>query len=57
MVGSSQDGNCLVVWDCRDEAVVQRLEKHGQTVRSLCSDLFSTTVVSASFDKTMKVWV
>ena len=57
LLGNSQDGHALCVWDVASGTIVDRLDGHGGQIREICSSPASDTVVTASFDKTVKVWL
>ena len=59
--GNTQDDNSICVWDIASSTIVKRLDDkschgHSGQIRDMYSSSRSNTLVSASYDKTVKVW-
>jgi WD40 repeat protein len=54
--GNTQDDGSICVWDIASGKIVTKLEGHGSPIRDVFSSKVTDTVVTASFDKCVKVW-
>jgi len=59
--GNTQEDNSICVWDIASAAIVERLDAkssggHTGQVRDMYSSSRSNTLITASYDKTVKVW-
>ena len=59
--GNTQEDSSIYVWDIASTKIVEKLEKaiggHEGQIRDIFSSTVSDTVVTAAFDKTVKVWL
>jgi WD40 repeat protein len=55
--GNTQEDCSLVVWDVASSKIVQLLKGHNGQLRDIYSSKNSDIVVTASFDKTCRVWL
>lgn len=59
--GNSQGNTSVLVWDVGSGSIVKRLDKgcggHSGHIRDLCSSQISHTLVTVSYDMTVKVWL
>ena len=55
--GTTQEDSTICVWDVASASIVKRLEGHKGQIRDIFGSAVSDTLVSASFDKTVKVWL
>ncbi len=55
--GNTQEDSNICVWDIASAKMVKRLEGHSGQVRDIFSCKGSDTVVTCSYDKTVKVWL
>ena len=54
--GNSQHESVLYVWDVASSQMVQKLEGHGQPIRTIHSSNSDNLVVTSGFDKDVKFW-
>ncbi len=59
--GNTQEDNSICVWDIASASIVKRLDDksssgHTGQVRDMYSSSRSNTLITASYDKTVKVW-
>mmetsp|Transcript_16109 Transcript_16109/g.21594 ORF Transcript_16109/g.21594 Transcript_16109/m.21594 type:complete len:126 (-) Transcript_16109:751-1128(-) len=66
ILGNTQEDNSICVWDIASSSIVKRLDDktcnsgggaHTGQIRDLYSSSTSNTFVTASYDKTVKVWL
>lgn len=55
--GNTQEDSSLIVWDVASSKIVQVLKGHEGQLRDMYSSKSSDIVVTASFDKTCRVWL
>ena len=60
--GTTQEDSSICVWDIASASIVERLGSDGDgghkgQIRGIFSSSISDTLVSASFDKNVKVWL
>jgi len=59
--GNTQDDNSIIVWDIASSSIVKKIDKncdgHTGQVRDIFSSKRSDTLVSASYDKSVKIWL
>jgi WD40 repeat protein len=48
--------NRVSIWDLNSRQVMRRLEGHTGTVAALACDATGETLVSASYDTTLRIW-
>jgi WD40 repeat protein len=48
--------NCISIWDLGSRQVTRRLAGHTGTVAALACDASSKTLVSGSYDTTLRIW-
>ena len=57
--GNTQDDNSIIVWDIASSSIVKKIDKncggHTGQVRDIFSSKRSDTLVSASYDKSVKI--
>lgn len=57
LFGNTQEDNSICVWDVSSSSIVKRIEGHSGQIRDVFGSPTSDTVVTASYDKTVKVWL
>ncbi len=55
--GNTQEDSGICVWDVASTKLVKRLEGHSGQLRDIFSSRKSDTVVTASYDKNVKIWL
>lgn len=55
--GTTQEDTSICVWDIASAKMVNRLKSHGGQIRDIFSSKHSDTVVTSSYDKSVKVWL
>lgn len=55
--GNTQEDCDICVWDVASSTIVKKLPAHSGQIRDIFSSKSSDTVVTASYDKTSKVWL
>lgn len=55
--GNTQENSDICVWDIASSKMVKRLNGHTGQLRDMFSSKTGDTVVTASYDKTVKVWL
>lgn len=57
LFGNTQDDPCICVWDIAGSTIVKKLEgEHSGQIRDIFSSNDSDTLVTVSYDKTVKFW-
>mmetsp|Transcript_24625 Transcript_24625/g.28176 ORF Transcript_24625/g.28176 Transcript_24625/m.28176 type:complete len:451 (+) Transcript_24625:169-1521(+) len=55
--GNTQEDCSICVWDIASSTIVQKLKEHTGQIRDMFSSKTSDTLITASYDKTVKVWL
>lgn len=57
LFGTTQDDTSICVWDIASSKIVKRLSGHSGQIRDLFCSIWSDTMVTASYDKSIKIWL
>jgi COMPASS component SWD3 len=57
ILGNTQEDNSICVWDIASAKMVRKLEGHGGQIRDIFSSKVVDTVVTVSYDKSVKIWL
>lgn len=57
VMGNTQEGGMVCVWDVSSTDIVKRLEGHASPIRGFFSSKLSDTLVTTSFDKQTRIWL
>lgn len=55
--GNTQEDSSICVWDIASAMLIDRLQGHGGQLRDIFSSGTTDTLVTSSYDKSVKVWL
>lgn len=55
--GNTQENNSICVWEVSSASIVKKLDSHTGQIRDMFSSKTSDTMITASYDKSCKVWL